>query len=164
VTDPLSIPVGDLLERDHRRLDGLFSRFLVAAGANEPAFAAQAIGDFDAALRRHTELEEAHLYPESPGGKLAPIADEGDRERLFRELRLEHVQIREVSGMMARLLVERNDLAGARALAGNLARRWDAHTQRQERDAFPRLADSIDPAGEAVLREVLARSPGRPVE
>jgi hypothetical protein len=164
VTDPFDVPAGDLLERDHRRLDALFGRFLAAAGADEPVFAAQAIGDFDAALRRHTELEEAHLYPESPGEKLAPTADEGDRERLFRELRLEHVQIREVSGMMVRLVVERNDLAGARALAGNLARRWDAHTTREERDAFPELADSIDPAGEAILREALARSPGTPAE
>ena len=164
MTEPLDVPVGDLLERDHRRLDGLFGRFLAAAGAGEAGFAARAIRDFDAALRRHTELEEEHLYPESPGGKLAPTADEGDRERLFRELRLEHVQIREVSGMMARLLVERNDLAGARALVGNLARRWDAHTAREERDAFPRLADSIDPAGEAILREALARTPSTPAE
>jgi hypothetical protein len=160
VTDPLDVPAADLLERDHRRLDDLFGRFLAAAGAGEAAFAAQAIREFDAALRRHTELEEKHLYPESPGGKLAPAAEEGDRERLFRELRLEHVQIRELSGMMARLVAERTDLAGARALAGNLARRWDAHTAREEHDAFPLLADSIDPAGDAVLRKALARAPG----
>jgi len=164
VTDSLDVPIGDLLERDHRRLDGLFGLFLAALGADDASFAARAIDDFDAALRRHTRLEEEHLYPESPGGKLAPSADEGERDRLFRELRLEHVQIREVSGMMARLLIERNDLAGARALAGNLARRWDAHTAREESDAFPRLADSIDPAGEAVLRSALARAPGTPAE
>ena len=162
MTDPLDVPIGDLLERDHRRLDGLFGRFLAAVGADDDAFAARAIGDFDAALRRHTRLEEEHLYPESPGEKLAPTADEGERDRLFRELRLEHVQIREVSGMMARLLIERNDLTGARALAGNLARRWDAHTAREERDAFPRLADSIDPAGDAVLREALRHRPSGP--
>jgi hypothetical protein len=160
VTDLPGFPVGDLLERDHRRLDGLFGRFLAAAGAGEPVFAAEAITDFDAALRRHTELEEEHLYPESPGGNLVPTAEEGERERLFRELRLEHVQIREISGMMARLLAEREDLAGARSLAGNLARRWDAHTAREERDAFPLLQDSIDAAGERVLRDALSRPPG----
>lgn len=149
-----------LLEKDHRRLDDLFGRFLAAAGAGEAGFAEQAIREFDDALRRHTRLEEDHLFPQSPGEKLAAPADggEGERGRLFRELRLEHVQIREVSGMIARLLGEKNDLAGARALAGNLARRWDAHTVREERDAFPTLADSIDPAGEAVLREALDRS------
>ena len=157
---PLDAWVGDLLERDHRRLDDLFGRFLAAAGAGETAFAAAAMREFDAALRRHTELEEEHLYPESPGEKLVPTAEEGDRERLFRELRLEHVQIREVSGMLVRLLGEGNDLAGARALAGNLARRWDAHTVREERDAFPLLRDSVDPAGDAVLRKALERSSG----
>ncbi len=160
MTESFGAAVSDLLERDHRRLDGLFGRFLAAAAADEAAFAAEAIAEFDAALRRHTELEETHFYPKSPGGKLAPPDDEGDRERLVRELRLEHVQIREVSGMMARLLVEKNDLAGASSLAGNLARRWDAHTEREERDAFPRLRDSIDPAGEAVLREALGRPSG----
>ena len=150
-------PVADLLEHEHRRLDDLFGRFLSATGKDEPGFAAQAIREFDDALRRHTKLEEEHLYPESPGKKLVAAAEEGDRERLFRELRIEHVQIREISGMMARLLGERNDLAGARALAGNLARRWDAHTVREERDAFPLLADSIDPAGEEAIREALRR-------
>jgi anion-transporting ArsA/GET3 family ATPase len=159
VTDALDIPVADLLEKEHRRLDDMFGRFLAAVGAAEPAFAAHAIREFDDALRRHTKLEEEHLYPESPGKKLVAAAEEeGDRERLFRELRIEHVQIREVSGMMARLVVEKKDLAGARALAGNLARRWDAHTVREERDAFPLLSESIDPAGEAVLREALGRS------
>lgn len=155
MTDRLDVPVGDLLTADHRRLDGLIGRFLAAAGADEPAFAAQAIREFDAALRRHTELEEEHLYPESPGEKLVPTPEEGERGRLFRELRLEHVQIREVSAMMVRLLGERNDLLGARALAGNLARRWDAHTEREEQEAFLLLRDSLDPAGEAAVREAL---------
>ena len=53
-------------------------------------------------------------------------------ERLGRELRLEHVQIRELSAMMRRLL-EQDDLAGAERLAANLARRWDAHTAREEK-------------------------------
>ncbi len=51
----------------------------------------------------------------------------------------EHVQIRELSGMIVRLLAEKNDLEGTRRLAPNLARRWDAHTTREERDVFPGL-------------------------
>ena len=160
MTGPPDVSVAGLLERDHRRLDDLFARFLAATAADDPEGAAQAIREFDDALRRHTKLEEEHLYPESPGRKLLAADGEGDRERLFRELRVEHVQIREISGMMARLLVEKNDLDGARSLAGNLARRWDAHSAREERDAFPLLSESIDPAGEAVLREALGRSAG----
>jgi hypothetical protein len=41
--------------------------------------------------------------------------------------------------MMRRLLEEQSDLKGAERLAPNLARRWDAHTAREE-EAFARLA------------------------
>lgn len=148
-------PLGALLAADHRRLDDLFGRFLAAATPEE---ATDAIRAFDEALRRHTALEDEHLFSARRGGKLAPTEGESGRERLFRELTLEHVQIREVSGMMARLLGERSDLAGARALAGNLARRWDAHTVREEREAFPLLRDQVDSAGEAAIRDVLGGS------
>lgn len=117
------------LAAEHRRLDDLFGRFLAAGNAEE---AAEAIRAFDEALRRHTADEDEHVFFTRRGDKLAPTEDESDRDRLFRELALEHVQIREVSGMMRRLLEERGDLAGARALAANLARRWDAHTVREE--------------------------------
>lgn len=117
------------LAAEHRRLDDLLGRFFAAATSEA---AAEAIRAFDEALRRHTADEDEHVFLTRLGGKLAPKEDESDRDRLFRELALEHVQIREVSGMMRRLLEERSDLAGARALAGNLARRWDAHTAREE--------------------------------
>lgn len=117
------------LAAEHRRLDDLFGRFLAAGNAEE---AAEAIRAFDEALRRHTADEEENVFLTRRGDKLAPKEDESDRDRLFRELALEHVQIREVSGMMRRLLEERGDFAGARALAGNLARRWEAHTAREE--------------------------------
>ena len=41
--------------------------------------------------------------------------------------------------MIRRLLEEKGDLEGARRLSGNLARRWDAHTAREERELFPTL-------------------------
>jgi len=124
-----SPPRRALLAAEHRRLDDLFGRFL-AAGT--PAEAAEAIRAFDEALRSHTAFEDEHLFSTRRGDKLASKENESDRERLFRELALEHVQIRELSGMMTRLLGEKGDLAGARALAGNLVRRWDAHTAREE--------------------------------
>jgi Tfp pilus assembly protein PilF len=117
------------LAAEHRRLDDLFGRFLAAGNAED---AAEAIRAFDEALRRHTAYEDEHVFSMRRGDKLAPKEHESDRDRLFRELALEHVQIRELSGMMARLVGEKGDLAGARSLAGNLARRWDAHTAREE--------------------------------
>jgi hemerythrin superfamily protein len=144
--------VADLLARDHRRLDDLFGRFLASADRET---AAGAIADFDEALCLHTALEEEHLFPTVPGGKLMAPPDESERDRLFRELTIEHVQIRELSEMIVRQLAQAADAGAAFALAGSLARRWDAHTAREEHEAYPSLRDSLDPAGEAALRKAL---------
>jgi hemerythrin-like domain-containing protein len=136
VTEPDAL--AEALHREHRELDDLFGRFLAAASNGDPDAAAVAIVAFDDALRRHTRTEEERLYParESPGaGGLAPER-ESVQPGIFRELRLEHVQIRELSAMMRRLLEEKADLESARRLAPNLARRWDAHTSREERELF----------------------------
>ena len=123
----------DLLRREHRRLDELLGRFFGAAHAGALEAAREAAATFDDALRIHTADEEARIFPSHSGRKLVPGEEEPDPERLGRELRLEHVQIRELSAMMLRLL-EHDDLAGAERLAANLARRWDAHTVREERE------------------------------
>ena len=125
------------LSSEHRALDGILGRFLAAAGSGALDAARGAIVEFDDALRRHTAHEEGHLFPPAPARKfLAPLEDtaagESASERLSRELRLEHVQIRELSGMMRRLVEDSGDLAGAQRLFGNLARRWDAHTEKEE--------------------------------
>ena len=126
----------ETLIREHRELDELFGRFLSAVTSGDLESSRRSIEDFDRELRRHTALEEERVLPVPTGHKLAPPEEEAGRERLFRELRVEHVQVREVSAMIVRLLGERGDLEGARALAGNLARRWDAHTTREERELF----------------------------
>ena len=122
------------LAREHRELDAQFGRFLGAAFAGEATAAREAIEAFDDALRRHTALEEERLYPPAPAPERN--AAEDDTARRLRELRLEHVQVRELSGMIRRLLTEKQDLEAALRLAPNLARRWDAHTAREETEAF----------------------------
>lgn len=129
-------PAGERLAREHRDLDDLLGRFLAAAAAEDPAGALRAIRDFDDVLRRHTAEEELAILSAPVGHRLAPPKAETADERLHRELRLEHVQVREVSAMIRRLLEEKSDLEGARRLAPNLARRWDAHTTREERELF----------------------------
>ncbi|HYK41228.1 MAG TPA: hemerythrin domain-containing protein [Thermoanaerobaculia bacterium] len=121
------------IRTDHRDLDGLFGRFLEAASAGSLAAAVEAIGVFDDALRFHTRMEES-LFPPGQAEKLVAAPGETPADALFRELRLEHVQIRELSGMIRRVLGESADLSAARALAGSLAQRWDAHTAREERE------------------------------
>lgn len=154
--DPLA-SAADILEKDHRRLDDLFGRFLASPDRES---ASRAIRIFDAALRTHTRLEEEHVFPAAPEGKLIARSGESERERLFRELALEHVQIRELAGMIVRQLGETGDATAARGLAANLARRWDAHTVREEREAFPLLRDQVDPAGEAAIRGALGGDRG----
>jgi hypothetical protein len=117
----------------HRRLDELLGRFLAATEARELAPAREAIVTFDEELRRHTALEEEEVLPRAGGHRLVPAEAETPEARLGRELRLEHVQIRELSGVMRRL-AETGDLEQARRLFGNLARRWDAHTAKEERE------------------------------
>lgn len=124
------------MRRAHRRLDELLGRFLAAAEARAVAPARDAMAAFDEELRRHTALEEEELLPRAAGHGLAPAEAETAAERLGRELRLEHVQIRELSGVMRRL-AEEGDVDAARRLFGNLARRWDAHTAREERELAP---------------------------
>ncbi len=123
---------------EHRELDTLLGRFLAAAAAGEDAAARDAIASFDEALRRHTELEEEHLLGPPAKTGLVPADGETTAARLHRELRLEHVQIRELSGMMRRVAHEGGDgVATARRLFANLARRWDAHTAKEERALVP---------------------------
>lgn len=121
----------------HRRLDSLLGRFLAAAGAGALPPSREAIAAFDDELRLHTALEEETVLPRAAGHGLAAAEGETAKARLGRELRLEHVQIRELSGQMRRLVEEQGDLEGARRLFPNLARRWDAHTEREERELFP---------------------------
>jgi hypothetical protein len=143
-----------LLEKDHRRLDDLFGRFL---GAGDRESAAHAIGDFDAALRAHTRLEEERVFPAAPEGKLHARAGESEGERLFRELRVEHVQIRELAGMIVHHLRGAGDPEAARGLAATLARRWDAHTEREEREGYPAALGALDAGRAAALEAELDR-------
>jgi hypothetical protein len=124
------------LIREHRDLDELFGRFLVASSAGDSEAALRAIRAFDEALRRHTAFEEENAILAPEGRRLVPNHAHDAEHALARELRLEHVQVREVSAMILRLLEEKSDLEGARRLAPNLARRWDAHTTREERELF----------------------------
>ncbi|MEO8190273.1 MAG: hypothetical protein ABI682_08000, partial [Acidobacteriota bacterium] len=74
---------------------------------------------------------EEGLFP-ATSGKLVARAEETAREELFRGLRLEHVQIRELSGIIRRVLGESGDPAAVKTLATNLVTRWESHRTREE--------------------------------
>ena len=112
----------------------------IGFGADPAPFAAKgpakAIGQHEGDGIAEAPVAVALKCHPLPARKLRAPEDtatgESAPERLSRELRLEHVQIRELSGMMRRLVEESGDLAGAQRLFGNLARRWDAHTEKEE--------------------------------
>jgi hypothetical protein len=135
--------VAEFLSREHAALEQRMGHLLAAASAGDAETSRAAIAELDDALRRHTAEEEERFIPAPAAAarKLAPSETESERERLGRELRLEHVQIRELVGMMRRLIEERGDLAGVRGLFGGLARRWDAHVEREMRE----LTGALDP-------------------
>ena len=141
---PKSVGI-DQLTSQHRELDALFAVSLAALQADDLEAARNAIERFDTALRMHTKIEEEQIFGLPPRRRptLASPADETPRARLYRELALEHVQVRELSGMICRRLSEQSDLEASRHLAANLARRWDAHTTREERELSRVRPDSI---------------------
>jgi hypothetical protein len=104
--------------------------------AGDTASAKAASETFDDALRSHTREEEEEVFPAVSEEGLVPSSEETSLHRFYRELRLEHVQIRELSGMIRRLLSEGVRLEEIPRLAANLARRWDAHTMREEKEGF----------------------------
>lgn len=131
----MSLDPADVLgyiTRDHRDLDDLLGRLLTALDSGDLTRAKEAMTVFDAGLRRHTSLEDEHLFMRTAGAKLLEGPQEGEDERVRRELSLEHVQVRELSGMILRFLAEKDDPIAARAMLPNLLRRWDAHTSREE--------------------------------
>jgi hypothetical protein len=130
------------LTTEHRRLDDLLGQLLAAMSAGDAAAAGAASRAFDETLRSHTRTEEEEIFPPVPQQRLAPSLGEDSSRRLYRELRLEHVQIRELSGMIRRILSEGVRLDEIPGIAANLARRWDAHTTREEREGFSLLSGS----------------------
>jgi hypothetical protein len=123
----------EAIRREHRDLDALFGALLRAVSSGTLSTAVDAAVLFDEALRLHMKMEEA-FFRDPAEGKLIPAEGESAAAALFRELRLEHVQVRELSGMIRRVLGEPGDVPAARKLAATLANRWDAHTAREERE------------------------------
>lgn len=118
------------LVSEHRDIDALLGAFLSAASAGALADAVASAALLDDAIRVHTSYEES-LFPQADGKLVAREGETAEGER-FRLLRLEHVQVRELSGMMRRVIGESGDIAATRTLAANLAARWESHTLREE--------------------------------
>lgn len=105
-----------------------------------------ALADFHDRLRRWTDAEERALLP-----ALLRVGMPGRDPR--RELRLEWVQVRELTRYLLSQVTERGRLSDILGLAENLARRLAAHRAESERVYYPTAAGALTAEEWKVLEE-----------
>ncbi len=106
--------------------------------------------DFHQTLRRWTEAEETALLPAVLRGEIA-----GRDPR--RELRLEWVQLRELTRYLLSQVNERAPIGDIVGFVENLERRFAAHESEMETVYYPAAAPRLTGAEWAIL---IAASPG----
>ena len=128
--------VGDYLERDHRRLDGLLTQALAGDGALD----LDAFERFRAGLLRHIGMEEKVLFPAALAGDPAP--DLADR---LAQLRREH-------GELAGMLVP----TPSRPIAEDVRDLLAGHNRREEEPGgvYQACAAALGPAADDVHRRL----------
>ena len=134
----------DALLAAQRALRARFNDFRQAAGRNDRTAAEIALVDFDGHLRRWTEAEEQALVP-----AVVRVGIAGRDAR--RELRLEYVQLRELTRF---LLLQITEGIRPRDLMGyveNLDRRLTAHESEMERVYYPVAVSALTEDEWAVL-------------
>ena len=92
--------------------------------------------DFHSCLRRWTEAEEKALLP----ALLRTGIPGRDPQR---ELRLEAVQLRELTRFLLSQVTDRAPLSDILGFADNLERRWSAHESEMERVYYPAAAPAL---------------------
>jgi hemerythrin HHE cation binding domain-containing protein len=119
-----------------RSLRNRFDEFRLAAQRQNATAAEIALADFENHLTRWTEAEEQALIPALERAKI-PGRD------VRRELRLEYVQIRELTRFVLRQIVDHIRLDDLTGYIENLDRRLRAHETEME--------NVYNPAAEAML-------------
>jgi hypothetical protein len=134
----------DWLLEGQRALRDRFDDFAAALRRNDKTALDVALGDFEKNLRRWTEAEEKALIP-----AVSRVEIPGRDPR--RELRLEYVQIRELTNFIAR---GRETKAQPSELVGyveNLNRRLTAHERENRSVYYPAAAGSLTEDEWAIL-------------
>jgi hypothetical protein len=104
------------------------------------------LADFHLSLRRWTEAEEAALLP---AVLRADIAGRDPR----RELRLEWVQLRELTRYLLSQVTDRTPIGDILGFVENLERRFKAHESEMESVYYPAAAPVLTPEEWRVLAE-----------
>jgi iron-sulfur cluster repair protein YtfE (RIC family) len=128
----------ELLKKDHRKVDGLFSK----AKANEDGNNAPVFKRINAELDTHAHIEEKIFYPY--------ILERGDQElnRIVREGIEEHKQIKMFLADLAGLSGTSEQF---RAKLKVLMEDVEHHVQEEEDEMFPMIRDQI---GDAALQKL----------
>jgi hypothetical protein len=119
-------------------LRGRFDDFRRALERREDDACRLALADFHAHLSRWTAAEERVLLP-----ALSRTSFPGRDPQ--RELRLEYVQIRELTRYLLSQIGERAPLADVLGLVENLERRLAAHESEMEKVYYPSAAPLLTP-------------------
>jgi len=119
-------------------LRGRFDDFRRALERREDDACRLALADFHAQLTRWTAAEERILLPALSRTSFP------DRDPQ-RELRLEYVQIRELTRYLLSQIGERAPLADVLGLVENLERRLAAHESEMEKVYYPSAAPLLTP-------------------
>lgn len=127
-----------------RALRDRFDDFAGALRRNDKTALDVALDDFEKNLRRWTEAEEQALIP---AVTRASIAGRDPR----RELRLEYVQLRELTNFLVRGRADKAQPSELRGYVENLDRRLTAHERENRNVYYPAAAGSLTEEEWAVL-------------
>lgn len=144
--------VVDLLARDHKRLDGLFTRALQLLNRNDAAGAAPFLGEFAAALKRHMAVEDDMLAPMFTTNR----RESGD-DPLSIMLR-EHADIRRQLAVIEESLVAQlPDVVEISAFCAILSGTLAKHEHREEANLFPLWRLALRPMPDTARGDQLAK-------
>jgi len=119
-----------------RSLRSRFDEFRLAAQRENATAAEIALDDFEKHFRRWTEAEEQFLVPALLRANI-PGRD------VKRELRLEYVQIRELTRFVLQQIRERIRLGNLSGYIENLDRRLSAHEREMSRVYYPAAENTL---------------------
>jgi hypothetical protein len=119
----------ELLEQQHRELDGLFEKFeSTGEGAHKTRERlCQQIGD---ALATHAELEERLFYPESK---------QENTEKILRQSVEEHLSLKR---LLADIMGAEQEDPQLQAKVRVMKEQFQHHAQEEEQELFPKVEES----------------------
>jgi hypothetical protein len=135
-----------LLRSARQALRSRFDDFRRALDRRDEAAYRMALADFHERLRSWTEAEERALLP-ALGRAPLPGRD------ATREVRLEHVQLRELTRHVLLQIDEHARMSDVLGFVENLSRRFGAHEAGMLEVYYPAAAPHLSPEERAILEE-----------